>query len=672
MSSIPGGDILHETQPNIAGNDADARLSRLILDTNPLAITVLDQDFEFIDCNEAALRLFEASSKSEYLQNHFMFMPPIQPSGMFSGDAAREIVSDLLNTGEVIAHWLYKNKSGGIIPCEITLRMIHIDDTNLIILYTRDLRDEIEAQAQVREVTERNRIMIDASPICFVFFDDSFQVVDCNPAALSLFGMPDIETFADKFFALCPDCQDDGIASFDGYREIMQKTFNGGQMNFEWNHLTANGELLPVDTTFVRVEYKGSYRIAGYLRDLREHNAVLEEMQRAERKLREAKELAEDSARTKSEFLANMSHEIRTPMNGIIGITNLALRNETSDTQRDYLEKIDQSAKSLLRILDDILDFSKIEAGRLEIEQAEFRIDAVLNDIRNITAYAILQKGIEFSVNTPEELTYSVIGDSLRLKQVLLNITSNAIKFTEKGGVTISVEITDRKEDTVALLFSITDSGIGMTEVQVSRVFAAFGQADTSTSRKYGGTGLGLAISKSLVELMGGRIWLESEPGVGTTFRFTAEFEIAFFDGTQPEAVSDSDDYIIPEQLIGSKLLLVEDNEINRLIATELLGSAGFEIDIAVNGLEAVHMVEKNKYDLILMDVQMPEMDGFESTRIIRSDSRNDEIPIIAMTANAMQGDREKSLESGMDDHITKPLMPRTLMETICNWLLKQ
>ena len=650
-------------------DSAEAEIRRLILDSNPLAVIVLDRNNNIIDCNDSAVGLFEASSKAEVLANFFMFTAPIQPNGMFSGEYARQLILGAEETGELVTEWSYKNKKGDIIPGESTLKRIEYHNTYITIIYIRDLRAEIEAHAQVKEITERNKIMIDVTPIGFVFFDDSFNIVDCNPAALALFDVPDAEVFAGGFYSFCPEYQKDGRPSVETYKNNMQIAFNEGFLNFEWDHLRKSGEELPVDVTLIRVEYKGSYRLAGYFRDLREYRAMLAEMKRSEKQLRLAKERAEDSSRTKSEFLANMSHEIRTPMNGIIGVTSLALRNETSETQKKYLQKIDESANSLLRIINDILDFSKIEAGRLEIEKSEFRIDTIINDIRNITAYSLSQKSIEFSARISEEIDFNVVGDPLRLHQVLLNLMSNAVKFTDRGSITINVDVAQRDESSAELVFAISDSGIGMTEEQALRVFDAFGQADSSTSRKYGGTGLGLAICKNLVELMGGRIWLESEIGVGSVFYFTARLETVAARDLSASDSKNEGDFSVPREFIGSRILLVEDNEINQLIADEVLCGAGFVVDIACNGVEAVKMVTQSDYELILMDVQMPEMDGLTATTVIRSNDKFKTIPIIAMTANAMQGDKERSIAVGMNDHITKPLNPRFFLETICHWL---
>ena len=662
-------------------NNANDNLSQFILDSSPFAVIVLDDKMNVIDYNGAAFQLFEISETEQLSENFFLFSEPIQPNGMFAGELAREFVRKTLDAGEFTGQWTHKTKSGAPILCEITLKKTDYEDTYIIIVYIRDLRAEIEAQSAVREVTERNKIMIDVTPIGFVFFDDEFNVVDCNPAALSLFGVPDIQSFVGLFFTLSPEYQKNGILSSDGYKTNMQKAFNDGRFIFEWDHLTASGEELPVEVTFVRVEYKRSYRIAGYFRDLREYRAMLAEMLLAEQKLREAKELAEESTKIKSEFLANMSHEIRTPMNGILGLTSLAMKNEISDSQKAYLTKIDQSAKSLLRILNDILDFSKIEAGKLTIEKTEFSINSVLNEIRNILAFSISQKGIDLIIDISKELEldFNVVGDSLRLQQVILNLTGNAIKFTNEGSVSIGVSVKEKHENTADLIFSIKDTGIGMTKEQMGKIFGAFDQADSSTTRKYGGTGLGLAISKSLIELMGGTIWLESEMGVGTTFFFTAELEIKEArsltdkNGNGNAAAdagnNDGDAFIVPEELLGSRILIAEDNEINQLIAIEYISGAGFNYDIANNGAEAVKMVGQNDYRLILMDIQMPEMDGLTATNIIRSNNKFDHIPIVAMTANAMQGDRDRSLGAGMDDHITKPFIPKIMLETICYWL---
>ncbi|HEX5363925.1 MAG TPA: response regulator, partial [Gallionella sp.] len=532
------------------------------------------------------------------------------------------------------------------------------------------------------------------------------------------------------------------------------------------------------------------------------------------RVLQRTEELAVVSAQAqraneaKSLFLANMSHEIRTPMNAIIGMTHLAQRTSPTPKQQGYLSKIDNAAKSLLAIINDILDFSKIEAGKLELEHSTFALDEVLSSFADIVGHKAEQKGIEIILAVDPDTPRHLVGDSLRLGQILINLVNNAVKFTEQGEIVISVKPEVLSDEQVHLRFSVQDTGIGMTPEQLAGLFQSFSQTDISTTRKYGGSGLGLAISKQLAELMGGRIWAESVAGQGSTFSFTATLGVAqevsptqhlallgelrgkkilvvddsdnvrealsvmlgsydvkvqavssgqaalsalstaSLDGTPFDLVlmdwrmpgmdgietsrrikaeqtlaltpailmvsafereevmhqSDAaglDGFLIkpvsesslidsitslfcghhaaPEHmpelsasshLTGRRVLLVEDNAINRELAIELLADLGISVEIAVNGREGVARATTEEFDLVLMDIQMPEMDGLTATRLIRADERLRDLPVIAMTAQAMSGDREKSLEAGMNDHIVKPIDPKILTETLSKWMV--
>ena len=387
----------------------------------------------------------------------------------------------------------------------------------------------------------------------------------------------------------------------------------------------------------------------------------------AKRELEEARRISEKASQMKSEFLANMSHEIRTPMNAVIGLSHLALKGEVSARQRDYLQKILLSGKHLLGILNDILDFSKIEAGKLEVEHRGFELREVLENVDNLIGDKAAAKGLRMTVDVADDVPTDLVGDSLRLGQILINYASNAVKFTEHGEIRISARAIERHPDDVLLRFEVRDTGIGLTQAQVARLFKSFEQADSSTTREYSGTGLGLAISKRLAELMKGEVGVHSIPGQGSTFWFTVRLGIGHVGASRRIAPAE----VSLSALAGARVLLAEDNELNQQVAADLLRDAGLRVDVAENGEIAMARLASGDepYDIVLMDMQMPVMDGVAATREIRRLPEHSRLPIVAMTANVTQDDRSRCLEAGMNDFITKPIEPAELWQALLKWI---
>ncbi len=396
--------------------------------------------------------------------------------------------------------------------------------------------------------------------------------------------------------------------------------------------------------------------------DRRKLEQQVAERNRVNAELLYAIDKAEEASRLKGEFLANMSHEIRTPMNGILGFTQLTLSTKLTEEQRDYLDTVERSAEALMQLLNDILDVSKIEAGRMELDRAPFSMRECVESSTRTMFAAAQQKGLELGCDVDPQLPDRLVGDENRIRQVLLNLVGNAIKFTDAGFVRVAVDMQQGPDSGLIAHFSVCDSGPGIPADKQSIIFEPFRQADGSTTRRYGGTGLGLAISTGLVDIMGGRIWVESRVGSGSTFHFTAPFTLGEA-LPPPRAAAPS----AAMECAPLSILVAEDNLVSQKLVTALLKERGHAVTLAGNGLAVLDLAEGRDFDLILMDIQMPDMDGLQATAEIRQreDHTGKHIPIVAMTAHAMAGDRERCLDAGMDGYIAKPIHPGELMALI-------
>jgi len=509
----------------------------------------------------------------------------------------------------------------------------------------------------MREAEERTKIMIDSTPMCISIWNRDYEIIDCNQEVVNLFGLSHkqeyIETWSGRF---TPEYQPNGRLSSEMAKELIDGAFAEGYRKFDWMHLDKNGDPLPCEVTLIRADYQNDYTLACYVRDLREHNKLIDEMRKSE--------IATESNKAKSDFLASMSHEIRTPMNSIIGFSELALDENIPDKTRGYISNILENSKWLLHIINNILDISKIESGKLELENIPFDMHELFIACRSLISADAEEKGLTLHFYAEPSLGKRPLGDPVRLRQVLTNLLSNAVKFTSSGIIKLYTAVKETSENTVTMTFEVKDSGIGMTPEQINKILHPFMQAEAGTTRKYGGTGLGLPITNYLIQMMGGKLMIESTPGVGSKFSFELTFD------TVDKGIDEQlETRIVLNELkkpaFEGEILLCEDNTFNQQLICEHLNKVGFKTVIAENGKIGVDLVKERvekaqkQFDLIFMDMHMPVMDGLEAAaKIIELKT---DIPIVALTANIMLQDRELYKAIGMVEYLGKPFTSQEL-----------
>ncbi|MBW1785771.1 MAG: response regulator [Deltaproteobacteria bacterium] len=805
-----------ERQGVLLKEEVDARTVELrklsrATENSPASVVVTDKNGTIEYVNPTFSDVTGYSAKEAIGQN-----PRVLKSGNIPNSFYKDLWDTILSGKTWRGEFLNRKKTGEEFWESASISAIKNDEGEIthFVAVKQDITEQKRAEEIVKNSEQRLGQIIDFLPDPTWVIDNEGYVVTWNQAMENLTGIAAADMvgkgnyeYALPFYGERRPILIDLVRKWipEDEKKYLSIKRVGKKLVSESHHpnLGDGGRYLAGTASLV---HDATGQVAGAIESLRD----ITERKRMEQEIITAKETAEEATKAKSDFLANMSHEIRTPMNAVIGMAHLALQTELTPKQADYVRKIQRSAHSLLGIINDILDFSKIEAGKMQMESVDFSLDEVFDNVSTVVGVKVHEKKLEFLMDAAPDVPMALMGDPLRLGQVLINLCNNAVKFTEEGEIVISTRAVMKDENSVTLRFSVRDTGVGMTEEQKGKLFQAFSQADTSTTRKYGGTGLGLTISKRLVNMMNGEIWVESEPGKGSEFIFTATFGLSrsaarrhlepsvdlrgmrvlvvddnassreilqsqlesmsfevtlaasakegiaelekeaeacpyllvvmdwkmpdmdgikassviknlpslslkpkiiiataygreeimqrsekvgvdgfllkpiaqsvLFDaimvafgkeapeGRAVDQVKGGDDTKL-RGIRGARVLLAEDNEINQQVAKEILEQAGLVVSIANNGKEAVEMVGSGNFEVVLMDIQMPVVSGFEATREIRQMEEVKDLPIIAMTAHAMAGDREKSLGAGMNDHVTKPIDPDELFSTMVKWI---
>ena len=663
---------------------AEKDLTRELIDSASIGLVIFDENLKIIDCNNAVVNLFGGDTKQHYIENFYNYSPEHQPDGSVSFEKAESFLRHALDGERIVFEWMHQSVEGELIPCEVTLTRINYNNNFRVLGYLYDLRN-IKKMEKTAAEAELTQTLIDSMPLSCILLDRECNVVTCNDETLRFFGITDKEKVIKGFFNYSEECQPNGRPSREMAFENIEKAFAEGINRFEWMHKHSNGESLPSEVILVRLLHKGEYLAAGYMRDLREHKAYVEEIENAYEILRLARNTAEAANKTKSVFLANMSHEMRTPMNVIVGLTDLMLEEKTTTGKiKETLRKINTAGNTLMGLINDVLDISKIEAGKLELMPVQYDIASLLNDIITLNLIRIEEKPIVFDLDINENIPASLFGDDLRIKQILNNLLSNAFKYTKKGTITLGVSCMHETEN-VWLNIYVKDTGIGIRKEDLAKLFTDYNQVDTKANRAIVGTGLGLSITKKFVELMDGEITVESEYGSGSTFsvkirqgfvnnipigKETVENLSSFRYSNKKKLINEK---LVRPDLSYARVLLVDDLPTNLDVAAGMLRKYKMQVDCVDNGEGAIDRISTGKpvYDAIFMDHMMPGLDGIQSTIVIRTLQTDyaKNIPIIALTANAIAGNEQMFLENGFNAFLPKPFNAMLLDSVVQRWV---
>ncbi|MBF0523022.1 MAG: PAS domain S-box protein [Candidatus Omnitrophica bacterium] len=635
-------------------------LFKTVFDNTAAAITVTDRNEKIVAWNPFAEKMLEMGKEELFNMPVKDLYPPEEWRRMRSFRIRRKgMLSDIETR-------VYK-RNKEILDVSVSISVLRDSEGNVsgAIGIIRDITSQKAAEQKIKESENKIRVILDNSAVAITLTDDQERVISWNKFTEHLLGMKHKDLYLKPVSSLYPEDEWKKIRSED-IRKL------GSKHHFETKVIKKGGEVIDVDLS-VNVLKDANERIVGSVGILQD----ITDQKKAKEILVQAKLAAESANTTKSLFLANMSHEVRTPMNTILGMIDLTLDTPLNEEQKDNLVVAKEAAKNLLNLLNDILDLSRVESGKIKLENIEFHLHNVIKNVCKGMAVLVREKDLEIVLNLDPQAPALVKGDPLRLRQILINLINNAIKFTASGRITTSVHVVSSNDNEALLQFSVKDEGIGIPKDRQDKLFNVFTQVDDSTTRKYGGTGLGLAICKRLSEMMGGRIWVDSEDGKGSTFSFTANFEIVHKDPSAfliEQDAQEMDESFLKDKLKGLKILLAEDNLVNQRMTAKILEKQGWIVEAVDNGQAAVEKIDKDHFDVVLMDSQMPVLDGFEATKMIRSNEEKTgkHVPIIALTGRAMEEDRKKCFEIGMDGFVSKPIDRKKLFEEIANIFKKR